>query len=89
MGVSKNRGTPKSSIIGFSILYHPFWGNTIFGNTHMGKEANIANTAFSRTKSHRNSRFFDLEMISPIPWFPRQIFQTHEGSLGLIYLPTT
>ena len=27
MGVSKNRGTPKSSIlIGFSIIHHPFWG---------------------------------------------------------------
>ncbi len=27
MGVSKNRGTPKSSIlIGFSIISHPFWG---------------------------------------------------------------
>ena len=27
MGVSKNRGTPKSSIlIGFSIINHPFWG---------------------------------------------------------------
>ena len=26
MGVSKNRGTPKSSIlIGFSIIHHPFW----------------------------------------------------------------
>ena len=36
MGVSKNSGTPKSSIlIGFSIIYHPFWGTTIFGNTHM------------------------------------------------------
>ena len=37
MGVSKNRGTPKSSIlIGFSIINHPFWGPTpIFGNTHM------------------------------------------------------
>ena len=33
--VSKNRGTPKSSIlIGFSIINHPFWGTTIFGNTH-------------------------------------------------------
>ena len=32
MGVSKNRGTPKSSIlIGFSIINHPFWGTTIFG----------------------------------------------------------
>ena len=36
MGVSKNRGTPKSSIlIGFSIINHPFWGTPIFGNTQM------------------------------------------------------
>ena len=36
MGVSENNGTPKSSIlIGFSIIYHPFWGTPIFGNTHM------------------------------------------------------
>ena len=36
MGVSKNRGTPKSSIlIGFSIVNHPFWGTSIFGNTHI------------------------------------------------------
>ena len=38
MGVSENGGTPKSSIlIGFSIINHPFWGNPIFGNTHMDK----------------------------------------------------
>ncbi len=37
MGVSKNNGTPKSSIlIGFSIINHPFWGfSAIFGNTHI------------------------------------------------------
>ena len=36
MGVSKNNGTPKSSIsIGFSIINHPFWGTPIFGNTHI------------------------------------------------------
>ena len=37
MGVSKNNGTPKSSIlIGFSIIInHPFWGTTIFGNIHI------------------------------------------------------
>ena len=36
MGVSKNKGTPKSSIlIRFSIINHPFWGTPIFGNTHM------------------------------------------------------
>ena len=33
MGVSENRGTPKSSIlIGFSIINHPFWG-TLFLET--------------------------------------------------------
>ena len=33
LGVSKNNGTPKSSIlIGFSIINHPFWDTPIFGN---------------------------------------------------------
>ena len=36
MDVSENSGTPKSSIlIRFSIVNHPFWGNPIFGNTHI------------------------------------------------------
>ena len=36
MGVSKNNGTPKSSIlIGFSIINNPFWGTPIFGNIHI------------------------------------------------------
>ncbi len=36
MGVSENRGTPKSAIlIGFSIINHPFWGTPIFGNTNI------------------------------------------------------
>ena len=36
MGVSKNRGITKSSIlIGFSIINHPFWSTIIFGNTHI------------------------------------------------------
>ncbi len=39
MGVSKNRGTPKSSIlIGFSIINHPFWGTIIFGNAQIKGE---------------------------------------------------
>ena len=38
IGVSKNSGTPKSSIlIGFSIINHPFWGTPIFGNTQTEK----------------------------------------------------
>ena len=36
MGVSKNCGTPKASIlIRFSSINHPFWGTPIFGNVHM------------------------------------------------------
>ena len=36
MGVSKNHGTSKSSIlIGFSTINHPFWGTPIFGNIHI------------------------------------------------------
>ena len=36
MDVSENSGTPKSSIlIGFSIINHPFWGTSVFGNTHI------------------------------------------------------
>ncbi len=36
MDVSKNYGTPKSSIlIGFSIINHPFCGTPIFGNTQI------------------------------------------------------
>ena len=38
LDVSENSGTPKSSIlIGVSIKNHPFWGTTIFGNTHLQK----------------------------------------------------
>ena len=36
MDVSKNNVTPKSStLIGFSLINHPFWGTPIFGNTQM------------------------------------------------------
>ena len=41
LGVSKNRGTPKSSIlIGFSIINHPFWGTPTFGKTHFHGQKN-------------------------------------------------
>ena len=44
MGVSKNRGTPKSSIlIGFSIINHPFWG-TLFLETPISM--NISRTGY-------------------------------------------
>ena len=48
VGVSKNSGTPKSSIlIGFSIINHPFWGTPIFGNTQVWKNHNLGNCVVS------------------------------------------
>ncbi len=42
LGVSKNRGTPKSSIlIRFSIINHPFWSTPIFGNTQLFANQNL------------------------------------------------
>ena len=39
LDVSKNSGTPKSSIlIGFSIINHPFWSTPIVGNTLLEPE---------------------------------------------------
>ena len=44
LDVSENSGTPKSSkLIRFSIINHPFWGNPIFGNTHLGKIPMLTN----------------------------------------------
>ena len=34
LGVFKNMGTPKSSIL-ISIINHPLWGTPIFGNIHL------------------------------------------------------
>ena len=56
MGVSKNNGTPKSSIlIGSSIINHPFWGTLIFGNTHMLDGLGVRGDA-----DRRRARLFDL-----------------------------
>ena len=42
-GVSKNRATPKSSVlVGFSLINHTFWGTTIFGNTHQDTDRGIS-----------------------------------------------
>ena len=50
--MSKNRGTPKSSIlIGFSIINHPFWGTPIFGNTHICIYNNFGNLFLLKEKN--------------------------------------
>ena len=52
MGVSENRGTPKSSIlIEFSIINHPFWGIPIFGNTQIDKFGILTSKRLGRMKS--------------------------------------
>ena len=62
MGVSKNNGTPKSSIlIGFCIINHPFWGTPIFGNTHI-------------TGSPISSPYLDL----PIPFVCKMCAKNHQ-----------
>ena len=56
MGVSKNRDTPKSSIlIGFSIINHPFWGAPIFGNTHIFLCFRISNHQFPQPSEWRTA----------------------------------
>ena len=61
MGVSNNSGTPKSSIfIGFSIINHPFWGTTIFGNTHT-----LSNN-IKRQKKEKTDPNLEMYFSSPI-----------------------
>ena len=69
MGVSKNSGTPKSSIlIGFSIINHPFWGTPIFGNTHIHNTTPSGH--FPIVPQHQGGACpcTDLEICGP-PWY--------------------
>ena len=82
MGVSKNNGTPKSSIlVGFSIINHPFWGTPIFGNTHMDPMGSIKLIWVLRTLlmvEYHHVFPFITGWYSPLkkskqPFFPRSI----------------
>ena len=56
LGVSINGGTPKSSIlIAFSLINHPFWGTTIYGNPHLPKEYRSLQTSPTRQDRKRSS----------------------------------
>jgi len=47
-------GTLKSSIlIGFSIINHPFWGTTIFGNTHIVGLEEVGTSEKNETKLYK------------------------------------
>ena len=66
MGVSKNTGTPKSSIlIGFSIINHPFWGTPIFGNIHI-PNYQLPNHQRQKTSLQKSS--------SSTPRLPKELF---------------
>ena len=70
MYVSENSGTPKSSIlIGFSIINHPFWRTTIFGNIQIFL---IISTLYPK---HRNPMKTTMSFLiggdSPSFWEPR------------------
>ena len=61
MGVSKNSGTPKSSIlIGFSNINHPFWGTIVFGNIHKHE---IRMEQIRQNASGISSHLFPLRMF--------------------------
>ena len=56
--------TPKSSIlIGFSLMNHPFWGTTIFGNTHILTASTDFSIETTRPISHQHIR--ELWMTHP------------------------
>ena len=62
MGVSKNRGTRKSSILtGFSIINHPFWDTTIFGNIHI--DIQTFPTVFMATRNSGEQKNQLLKMM--------------------------
>ena len=62
MDVSKNSGTPKSSIlIRFSVINHPFWGTPIFGNTHIVKLGSFPKAGVNRTIHH----FYPFQEVQP------------------------
>ena len=65
MGVSKNNGIPKSSIlIGFSIINHPFWGTTIFGNVQISYVIIYIKDQESMTRDAKKH----TPCVQQIPW---------------------
>ena len=71
MDVSKNSGTPKSSIlIRFSIINHPFWGTPIFGNTQNPQDVQLSEKAeaiggrFPEAKIRKKRFFFGSNSFS-------------------------
>ena len=79
MGVSKNSGTPKSSILKwFSLINHPFWGTLIFGNTHI--IAKLCRWTRSTAPRFRPPSFLWLWDLHVTDWTPvRREWRTNAG----------
>ena len=62
MGVSKNRGTPNHPLKNrvFDYFHHPFWGTSIFGNTHK-KPWQAPNRSFFETCFMKQKDLFFLK----------------------------
>ena len=77
MGVSKNRGIPKSWIlIGLSIINHPLWGTPIFGNLQYqktSKHLRIRNTTICQCSDQ-------IGMTAMIVVFPLALHERCVGS---------
>ena len=95
LGVSKNNGTPKSSIlIGFSIINHPFRGTPIFGNTQLPFPRpiilDIRPLVFgSLNRSKIFSRISDSFKIAPLPAGDHHNIHLEHGMAYLMLPPKT
>ncbi len=84
MGVSKNRGTPKSSIlIGCSIINHPFWGYHYFwkhpysysGGKHLlvqhdtGPERTVQDVQACSREAEGGNQLYIIAPIEESSWF--------------------
>ncbi len=79
MGVSKNRGTPKSWIlIGFSIINHPFWGPPLFLEPPIWLPTNLQDLVPTKKKHLRvgdGDTYHGLKQPQP-PSHTNQIVET-------------
>ena len=97
LGVSKNRGTPKSSIlIGFSIITHPFGGTPISGNTHLKhlnirvslsehSTFNIFSTCSTFSRSHFSLSIFPKRHLDGV--FPRAAGKVQRFGIQVLNKP--
>ena len=61
MRVSINGGTPKSStLMGFSLINHPFWGTPIYGNPQMSSQMEFAKWSYDSQTEPRCCEFHQV-----------------------------